>query len=96
MTWAHPSAILAQTGLPALQMCSFSDRHFFAYSPGGWTPETKVSVGSSQACGGHLLAVSPQGGARAPWGLHTPGSMSGLQSPTFVTLSKRAPPKPRL
>lgn len=41
MTWAHPSAILAQTGLPALQMCSFSDRHFLLTVLGAGYPRPR-------------------------------------------------------
>lgn len=41
MTWAHPSAILAQTGLPALQMCSFSDRHFLLTVLGAGHPRPR-------------------------------------------------------
>ena len=58
-----PVCSSSSDGLPGTPDVQLQRQAFFPYSPGGWTPETEVSVGSSQARRGHLPAVSPQGGA---------------------------------
>lgn len=95
MTWAHPSALLAQTAFPAPQMCSFNDRHFFltVLGAGRLRPRCQWALPRPAE------ATFPQCPHREEHELpgaftHQAGSVSGLQGPTLATLSKRAPQSP--